>query len=866
MLLKILSTIVEMRFKAGLLIVTITISIIAITSIFILAKKSVYNAVSKTANDNAKNLLDMAMVSIENQYTSLIFHREYSYNIRKEERQNIVAIAMSNIKRYYDDYRNGKISEQEAKRLALKSINEFRYDDGNGYIWINDTQKPIPHILIHPIYPEYNNKISTAPIFFSSSDSSNIPRLAADLCEREGGGFIEYFWSKPNNSQPTGKIPKISYVKLFEPWQWVLGTGVYLEDIENDVQNRLDAIIYELSQTVGKLLIAETGYFYIFNSNREVLLHPLLNKESGDSILRTLEDKIPYDGVMQAEKTKSKTYEYLWYKPTKDKQEYVYKKKVFVEYFEPMDWYVCASIYEDELSRPGTILGKRILYISIIFLFITIAISIRLSSSIAKPLNNLANMVSRIPEKNKVDIAQIPISGSYETRELGRVIRGMLESIEEQKNNLIKAKLEAEESERKLSENEEKYRLLFESSNDAILLIENNKIIDFNHKTLELFECDNGYILKKTLDQLSPENQPDGEKSKEKSEKLITEVLQGSSRILEWKHLKQSGEIFDAMVSVSYVELDEKSIVQAVLRDITERKKTEKELANHRNNLEKLVAERTNDLESTNEELTAVNEELYNKNEIVNQQKEKLEATITQLKEAHSKLLHAEKMASLGVLTAGVAHEINNPLNFILGGSTGLENILGEHEITKDPRIKTIIKSLKTGAERIAAIVKGLNQFSREKDVYDENCQIHSIIDNCLTILHNQYKNRIEVKKKYLEKTPVITGNVGKMHQVFLNIIQNAIHAIKEEGTITIKTKTDSNNLIVEISDTGTGISKGILNKITDPFFTTKDPGKGTGLGLSITYSIIQEHNGEIEFISEEGIGTTVKIVLPFVS
>ncbi len=815
---------------------------------------------SNTANKNARNLLDMALVSIENQYTSLIFHREYSTNLRREERKNIVSIAKSIINNYYLDFKNGRINEPEAKRKALQSINEFKYDDGNGYIWINNTEKPIPRILIHPIYPEYNNKISTAPIFYTSVDSTNIPKLAVDLCKKQGSGFIEYSWVKPTDTTETKEIPKISYVELFEPWQWILGTGVYIEDIENDVQKRLDAIIEELKHTIGQLKVTETGYFYIFNGDKQVLLHPTLNEENGDSILQSISEKIPYNEIMQASHAQSKIYEYIWNKPTEDKEKYIYKKKVFVEYFEPLDWYICVSIYEDELLKAGKLFGNKILLISIIFLVVSIAISIHLSSSISKPLKNLMRFASKISNKEDINISEIPETGSVETREMGRVLKEMLLSIEKQKKHLIDAKQKAEESKRKLASGEEKYRKLFESSNDAIFIMLNQVVTDCNQKALELFQCTKEFLIGHSPHDFSPEYQYNNIKTYALEQEKFADLKKENPCIFEWKHSRPNGENFDALVSLNIVELDDAIYVQAVTQDVTEKKRTEKELEEYRNHLEKLVAERTNELKTTNEKLIIINKELHFKNEIFSQQKEELEATLTQLQDTQSQLIHSEKMASLGILTAGVAHEINNPLNFILGGTSGLENILRDNELMQDQRVKTIIGSLKTGAERIATIVKGLNQFSRDRDVYDESCDIHSILENCLTILHNQFKNRIEIQKKYFERSLFLKGNAGKLHQAFLNIIQNSIHSISEEGTITISTKKTDLNIIVEIIDTGTGISEENLTKVTAPFFTTKEPGKGTGLGLSITYTIINEHKGRMEFFSKRGQGTTVRL------
>lgn len=288
-----------------------------------------------------------------------------------------------------------------------------------------------------------------------------------------------------------------------------------------------------------------------------------------------------------------------------------------------------------------------------------------------------------------------------------------------------------------------------------------------------------------------------------------------------------------------------------------------KDLNSYKDNLEKLVVERTHELEAANEELKAMNEELHEKNKLVIQQKEELEAILQNLKSMQLKLFEAEKMASLGVLTAGVAHEINNPLNFIMGAYHGLTNFFTHKAPEHYQSVEVLLSSLKLGIDRVSAIVRGLNQFSRDSKTYNESCDIHAIIENCLVMIQNQIKHGINIRKQFSQERLIVKGNVGKLHQVFTNVLINSLQAIDHEGDIAIATQQDDNRVIISIADTGCGIKKEILPRVTEPFFTTKDPQKGTGLGLSISYNIIQEHNGQLEIESEEGMGTKVVISLP---
>jgi len=325
----------------------------------------------------------------------------------------------------------------------------------------------------------------------------------------------------------------------------------------------------------------------------------------------------------------------------------------------------------------------------------------------------------------------------------------------------------------------------------------------------------------------------------------------------ELEILNQKKENVDISISIIPFVDKGKEVLLSIFHDITERKKNDRELAAYRHSLELLVKERTEELESKNEELKVTNEKIFKKND-------ELKATMHHLHTTQAQLLQAEKMASLGILTAGVAHEINNPLNYIMGAYVGLRRHYQNNSFSENKEeTGVLIDALKTGVDRSSAIVQGLNQFSRKTESHDEDCNVHAIIDNSLTMLHNQMKRRITIEKKYFGSDIVIKGNVGNLHQVFINIISNAVQSIESEGTITIQTGCKESEVIIEVTDTGKGISPEHMNKITDPFFTTKDPGEGTGLGLSITYNLISEHQGKLEFTSEQGKGTTVKIILP---
>jgi len=353
----------------------------------------------------------------------------------------------------------------------------------------------------------------------------------------------------------------------------------------------------------------------------------------------------------------------------------------------------------------------------------------------------------------------------------------------------------------------------------------------------------------------------------------------------------------------------------------------QKELEKVNENLEKRVQERTKALERSqksteillkdtqtkNKKLTEHQTQLQATNQRLEETQSKLETMLRQesetrqeveqanqkIKETQMQLVQSEKMASLGQLVAGIAHEINNPVNFVFAGTDSLRTVLEDFaeivdkcdemseietleeyqeqrmellELKEDLEFEemredmfSLLGDIRNGAQRTAEIVKGLRTFSRLDEHDIKSANLHENLDSTLVILHNNYKNRIEIVKDYAPNLPEIDCLPGQINQVFMNVLVNAMQAIVDEGTITIRTEylPDNHDVRISITDTGRGMPEEIRTKIFEPFFTTKDVGEGTGMGLSITHGIIQKHSGRIEVESLPNQGTTFQIILP---
>ncbi|RKY58716.1 MAG: hypothetical protein DRP95_05695 [Candidatus Latescibacterota bacterium] len=239
---------------------------------------------------------------------------------------------------------------------------------------------------------------------------------------------------------------------------------------------------------------------------------------------------------------------------------------------------------------------------------------------------------------------------------------------------------------------------------------------------------------------------------------------------------------------------------------------------------------------------------------------EELTRAYRELQEAEAQLVHSEKMRALGDLTAGLAHQMNNPLGFLYANLHYIKKELKGLPEGRLSRVERLLEGCKEGARRLKEIVEALRNFSRAGEVERKPVDIHKCIDDTLTLLAHRLKDRIKVHKEYGD-LPLVACDPGQMNQVWMNLLANAVEAIEGEGEIWIRTGVRDREVFVSVRDTGRGIPPEHREKLFAPFFTTKE--KGLGLGLSVSYGVVKRHGGRIEVESEIGKGSTFTVWLP---
>lgn len=328
---------------------------------------------------------------------------------------------------------------------------------------------------------------------------------------------------------------------------------------------------------------------------------------------------------------------------------------------------------------------------------------------------------------------------------------------------------------------------------------------------------------------------------------------------------------------------------------------TIKKLDSLNKNLEKRVMDRTQKLRETVGQLDK--EQVALKTEVESRKESELalSKSLTQLKQAQVKLVSSEKMASLGMLAAGIAHEINNPISFVLSNVNVLseyneafhtlikdyksyseavllvddkaKDILGRiQKYEKEEDIEFIIadslsllKSTEDGISRVVDIVKNMKTFSHPDADSVHNVDVHEVLDSTLLLLKNEIRSNVRIVKELNAEVSAIQCNRNQLSQIFLNIIMNAVQALadKEGGIVHIRTESDEQSVLIHIIDNGSGIAEDQIKLIFDPFYTTKEVGEGTGMGLAISHGIIEKHNGKISVSSVLGKGTKFTMQFP---
>lgn len=376
-------------FKSKLLTLIVGILLTASVAFMIMTSRAVERETLKAAEKTTQDELNLVMLAIANEYQSLSYHREYALSRYKEQVKNLVAVVMYRLEARRELALRGLITEKEAKQTALDSLKPIRYGH-NDYFFAVDYQTL--RSISHPDPAIMGTDMTN----FQDIKGKYVVREQQRVVREHGEGYVSHWHIRLGEAQPREKL---TYVRLFKPWGWIVGTGIYIDDIESETQRKLQHILEQLRQDFARITIGESGYLFLFDGSGRLLIHPSVAAGYATRSSEPVTGSGQLQAMMNAAKTPDVPYRYTWNHP-RDPHNYRYAKQAYVRYFQPLDWYVGASVYLDELRAPARAIVKQQAFLTTIVFLLALALSWLLVSRMAKPLNRLAAYTQQLAERD----------------------------------------------------------------------------------------------------------------------------------------------------------------------------------------------------------------------------------------------------------------------------------------------------------------------------------------------------------------------------------------------------------------------------------------------------------------------------------
>jgi len=670
-------------------------------------------------------------------------------------------------------------------------LSSLRYGKNFNYLFAIDYKG---FILAHP-YLKRGVDLKK----YRGAKGAQIAQPMIKIALGKGDGYTSYWWKK-NNGDPK-PFEKLSYVRNIPKWKMIIGTGVYIDDIEKEVERRKKQLIDQLEYIMIHTKIGKTGYLYIFDKNGNIVIHPNAYMKGKD--IRKMKnpgtDEFIFDSLIKAYNTTG-TLRYKWDRPD-DKNNYIYDKISWIDYVPELGWYIVSSAYIDEFEDTSILLREKIIKVGIIVLIFSIMIGIFFLRRFLQPIVDLSGLTSKVA--NGDYSIRSDFKSNDEIGELAKNFNTMVETIRDNIENLDK---KVKEKTMELEQQKNVFEKLFYKASDPIALIHNYKFVKFNRSFKDIlgYEKDDD-IYNIHPSEISPEYQPDGELSETKADRMMNDCLKEGHVKFEWVHKKADGELFWVYVSFTSITIEGEDYIHVLWRDITEIKKLE-----------------------------------------------------DKLKDAKKKAEESAKLKS--EFLANMSHEIRTPMNAI----TGMTHLALQTDLDEKQKnyLNKIDRSAKALLGIINDILDFSKIEAGKLDIEKVEFDLFETVDSVVEIIGEKSSAKgLEMIVKYdRDICSKYYGDPLRISQILINLMGNAVK-FTQKGHIGIDiVKIGKNRVKFEVFDTGIGLTPEQKSRLFKAFSqadssTTRKYG-GTGLGLAISKKLVELMNGRIWVESEYGKGS----------
>jgi len=845
---------------------------------------------------------------VDNVVDCIRIRRSQTGNMLRADIKSRVFEAHALASHIYSTYKDTKSSE-EMQSMVREALRALRFHDGKGYYFAISLDG------IDQLFPDNPALEGENLLHLQDARGRYLIRDMIALVQKQVEGFYAYSWTRP---QAQGNdFSKVSFIKYFAPFNWLIGTGVYLDDMEAEIK-------HEVLDRINEMSFGREGY--IFAGQWDGL--GLAGFGQGQNLLAASDPDLARVARELIDLAKAGGGYIYYVMPDIDGQRQALKTS-YVMGIDDWQWYVGAGEYLDDIEK--TLEENREAMVA--RMWENIAVTLVLLAGLLLISFVIARRISNKTKNNFTILSSFFHKAVSESQQIDSTTLDFVEfqQLAESANRMV---AERNRVMSELKKNERRYRSLFDSASDAIIIWQNNICIDCNQQALQMFGCKREELIGRLPDRFSPAVQPDGSDSREKSIEKNQLALAGKPQFFEWTHQRLDGATFEAEVSLNVIEFADNAYVQAIIRDITGRKQAEKQLARQASALEQaaeeiIITDSDGMIEYANpafEQISGYSRAeamrktfsfLENKKDdhasmemwaalragevwrgrITTKRKDgglvEADATVspifdpagstmgyvfvkrdvTEQIKVEAMYRQSQKMEAIGTLAGGIAHDFNNILSAIFGFAE-----IAKLETAETSGAHRCLVKILEAAGRARDLVKQILTFSRQTDIKPRPIQPKIIVKETIKLLEASLPSTIEIRSN-LQANEAVMADPTSIHQIIMNLCTNAGHAMRKNGGILdislLSVELDHDFarvhpeikpgqfLRLTISDTGHGMSHDVKERIFDPFFTTKGEGEGTGMGLSVVHGIIRSLGGTIVVHSEPDKGSSFSVYLP---